>query len=62
MEDKAACSLQDRFGQGRMQYGMAISYKAKKMVRTTIGIMLGASTILKQCNVEIPEELKRYER
>ena len=36
--------------------------QGKKMVRTTIGIMLGASTILKQCNIEIPEELKRYER
>lgn len=35
--------------------------QGKKMVRTTIGIMLGASTILRNCKIEVPKELRRYE-
>ena len=36
--------------------------QGKKMVRTTIGIMLGAGVILKQCNIKVPDELSRYEK
>lgn len=32
-----------------------------KMVRTTIGIMLGACIILRQCGIKIPRDLRRYE-
>jgi len=35
--------------------------QGKKMVRTTIGIMLGACVILRECGVKIPKELARYE-
>lgn len=33
-----------------------------KMVRTTIGIMLGACVILRQCGIKVPNELGRYEQ
>ena len=36
--------------------------QGKKMVRTTIGIMLGAGIILKQCGIQVPKELQRYEK
>lgn len=34
--------------------------QGKKMVRTTIGIIMGASVILKQCGITVPEELRMY--
>jgi len=36
--------------------------QGKKMVRTTIGIMLGASAILRECKVPVPKDLQRYEK
>ena len=36
--------------------------QGKKMVRTTIGIMLGASSILRECNIPVPADLRRYEK
>lgn len=35
--------------------------QGKKMVRTTIGISLGACVIMRHCGIEIPKELARYE-
>lgn len=35
--------------------------QGKKMVRTTIGISLGACVIMRHCGIEIPRELARYE-
>lgn len=36
--------------------------QGKKMVRTTIGIALGAGTILRECGLKVPDELSRYEQ
>ncbi len=36
--------------------------QGKKMVRTTVGIALGAVAILEHCGIKIPEELGRYKR
>lgn len=36
--------------------------QGKKMVRTTIGIALGAAVILRECGIDIPEDLARYEK
>lgn len=36
--------------------------QGKKMVRTTVGIMLGASAILRKCKIPVPDDLKRYEQ
>ncbi|WOV92928.1 MAG: DNA sulfur modification protein DndB [Candidatus Nitrosoabyssus spongiisocia] len=34
----------------------------RKMVRTTIGIMLGSCVMLEHCKIKIPEDLKRYQK
>ena len=36
--------------------------QGKKMVRTTIGIALGAAMILRECGATVPKELRRYEQ
>ena len=48
-------SRQNRLWEGNLIQG-------GKMVRATIGIALGACTMLEACGAKIPEDLARYQR